>query len=62
MEVELLTGQEAADLLRISKSTLAKLRRDGDISAVAIGRRVFYRRESVLKFIASSESSTTNKE
>jgi excisionase family DNA binding protein len=56
MEQDLLTGKEAAELLRISESTLAKLRREGHVAAVSIGRRVLYRRESVLNFVASSES------
>lgn len=46
----LLTRPEAARLLRISVSTLDRLRAAGQIPAVTIGRHVFYRRADLEKY------------
>lgn len=55
MEVELLTGKEVANMLRISPSSVTSLRNSGALPFVRIGRRVLFTREAVLKFIADMQ-------
>lgn len=55
----LLTGKEAAELLRVSQSSLAALRRKG-LPCVKLGKRALYKRDAILKFI--DEQQTTTKE
>ena len=53
----LLTEREAAKYLRVSPRTLWTLRRDGKARATVIGRKVFYTRDNLDRFIAESEKS-----
>ncbi|MFH4963660.1 helix-turn-helix domain-containing protein [Gaetbulibacter sp. M235] len=49
----LLTRKETAEYLRIALSTLWKLTKLGQIEAVYIGNRVFYKEEAVEKALQS---------
>lgn len=55
MTDELCTSKEAAAMLRVSPSTVTALRKRGQLAYVQIGRKVLYRKASVLKFIADRE-------
>jgi excisionase family DNA binding protein len=48
----LLTQEEAARTLRISKTSLWRLRNRGKIRTVLVGKRVLFRQEELEKFIA----------
>jgi excisionase family DNA binding protein len=48
----LLTQEEAARTLRISKTSLWRLRNRGKIRTVLIGKRVLFRQEELEKFIS----------
>jgi predicted DNA-binding transcriptional regulator AlpA len=53
-EEELLNASETIAFLRVSRPTYQKLRRDGDIKAVAISeRRILYRKSDLLAYINS---------
>lgn len=47
----LLNSKEAAALLRISPSALIGLRKTGGLPFVRLGKRILYKRESLLDFI-----------
>jgi excisionase family DNA binding protein len=51
----LMTAKEASDFLRISRTTLSRLVRDGRIPAVRIGGRVLFRQESLDELVARAE-------
>ncbi len=51
----LLNEREAAKYLRISARNLWTLRRAGKVTATPIGRKVFYRRENLDRYIGESE-------
>jgi excisionase family DNA binding protein len=51
----LLTAKEASDFLRISRTMLSRLVRDGQIPAVRIGTRLLFRQESLDALIARAE-------
>lgn len=55
---ELLTEEETARVLRVSRMTLYRQRRDGHIPSVRIGRRVFYRKADLLRLLSGDESDT----
>jgi len=56
MEHELLTAKEVMGYLRISKSTLYRLIRDGRLKRIRIGRRaVRYRRQDVLALVEGAQ-------
>jgi hypothetical protein len=58
---ELLDAKEAALTLRVSTSTLAKLRvAGGGPGYVKIGRRVFYRREDLINFLRGRRRFSTS--
>ena len=48
-EEELLTRDEASNLLKINLSTLWRWTKDGKLSAYGIGNRVFYKKDELLK-------------
>lgn len=57
---ELLTAQEAADYLRLAKSTLAKLRCIGGSPIyVQLGRRIAYRRAELDAWLAKRAARNT---
>lgn len=57
---ELLTAQEAADYLRLAKSTLAKLRCiGGGPPYVQLGRRIAYRRADLDAWLAKRVAKNT---
>jgi len=47
---------EAAKYLRVSPRTLWTSKKSGKIAFVQLGRKVFYRREALDRFIAERES------
>jgi predicted DNA-binding transcriptional regulator AlpA len=56
-----LTASEAANLLGLAPSTLAKLRLNGNGPAYCkLGRRVVYRREDLVKWLASHVARDTS--
>ena len=58
MAIELLTNRKAAELLGLSRKTLARWRWKGKGPAFRkIGRRVRYARQDLEEFIASSSAS-----
>ena len=48
-EEELLTRDEASNLLKINLSTLWRWTKDGKLNAYGIGNRVFYKKDELLK-------------
>jgi excisionase family DNA binding protein len=59
LELGLLTTKEAAAKLRISPSALHKLRMEGLITFIRIGRKVFYKEESLSEFVNNSQRIVT---
>ena len=58
---EVMTSGEAAALLRVSQSFLAKARMNGSGPAFAkIGARIVYRREALLRWLADREHFSTS--
>lgn len=57
-EHHLLTVKEAASMLRLSVSALTALRTEGKLPYVRLGKRVLFKRETLLQFI--NEHQTTN--
>lgn len=57
-EHHLLTVKEAANVLRLSVSALTALRTAGDLPYVRIGKRVLFKRETLMQFI--NQHQTTN--
>jgi excisionase family DNA binding protein len=47
----LMDYDDLASVLRLSKPTLSRLVRDGEIDVIRVGRRVLFRPEAVEKFI-----------
>jgi excisionase family DNA binding protein len=52
--MNLLTQQEAANILRISKTSLWRLRTQKKIKTVLVGGRVLFQKEEIEKFIADN--------
>lgn len=50
---ELLTEVEAAEFLRISKLSLWRLRKRGEIPFVRLTKKLLYRRADLVAFVAS---------
>lgn len=55
MEHELMTMKEAAAYLRLSVATLASMKKNGDVPFIRLGRRIMFRKETLLNFVASKE-------
>jgi excisionase family DNA binding protein len=53
---DVLTEAEAAAVLRVSRMTLFRMRRDGRISAVKVGRKVLYRKSDLRRLIGGEET------
>jgi len=53
---ELMTRQEACDVLRISKPTCDRMLNDGELECVKIRRRVFVRASSVRSIVAGKQA------
>ena len=51
-----LTEDETARLLRVSRMTLYRLRRDGRIGSVRVGRRVLYRKADLRLLLAGEDA------
>lgn len=54
-KLDLMTLKEAASMLRVSKSVVDKLRKDGELASLKIGRRVFIRKQTLLDYVEQSE-------
>lgn len=54
---EVLTPEEAAQLLRISKKTLLRHARQGTVPGLKLGRVWRFRRTELLKLLATEETS-----
>jgi excisionase family DNA binding protein len=52
--LNLLTIDEVADLLKVSKVQLWKLRRDRKIRFVKVGNKAVFRREDIERFISQN--------
>lgn len=50
-DLGLLTTKEAAELLRLSPSAVLKLRMEGQIPFVKLGKRVFFKRDALVKYV-----------
>ena len=50
-DLGLLTTKEAAELLRMSSSALQKLRYAGKIPFVKLGKKVFFKKDALVKFV-----------
>lgn len=56
---EVLTSDEAADLLRITPETIRRMVRRGDLSAQRIGGRIRITRASLQAWLANTSTSNT---
>jgi excisionase family DNA binding protein len=54
-ELGLLTTKEAADLLRLSPSALQKLRMDGSLPFLKLGGKVFFKKETLAKYVEDQQ-------
>jgi len=54
-QLDLLTLKETASMLRVSKAVVDKLRKDGKLASLTIGRRVFIRKQTILDYVKASE-------
>ena len=50
-DLGLLTTKEAAELLRLSPSAVQKLRMEGQIPFVKLGKKVFYKKDALIEFV-----------
>jgi len=50
-QLELLNTKEAAQFLRLSPSAIHKLRKEGSIPFVQLGKKVFFKKESLVEFV-----------
>lgn len=58
-ELGLLNVKEAAELLRLSETAIQKLRKAGAIPFVKFGSKVYYRKESLIKYVEDQETINT---
>ena len=56
--MEILSEQELASLLQISKWTVRKWRLEGGLPHIQVARRIFYRMETVQTWMAEMERSS----
>ena len=57
---KLLTPQQVAELLEVKPSTIYQWTHQGFIPHVKIGRMVRYRKETIIKFLADNERTSTS--
>ena len=50
-DLELLTTKEAAQFLRLSPSAIHKLRKEGELPFVQLGKKVFFKKESLVEYV-----------
>lgn len=50
-ELDILTTKEAAQFLRLSPSAVHKLRKEGELPFVQLGKRVFFKKESLVEYV-----------
>ncbi len=61
-DLGLLTKKEAAEFLRVSISTIEKLRYDGSIPFVKLGKRVFFKKTALADYVERQQFTYANKE
>jgi len=49
--LELLTTKEAAQFLRLSPSAIHKLRKEGELPFVQLGKKVFFKKETLVEYV-----------
>jgi NitT/TauT family transport system substrate-binding protein len=54
-EIDILTTKEAADMLRLSPAAIHKLKREGKLPFVRLGRKVFFKKSTLQNFVSESE-------
>jgi excisionase family DNA binding protein len=54
-DLGLLTTKEAAELLRLSPSAVQKLRMEGQIPFIKLGKKVFYKKDALIEFVEKSQ-------
>jgi excisionase family DNA binding protein len=54
-DLGLLTTKEAAELLRLSPSAVQKLRMEGHIPFIKLGKKVFYKKDALIEFVEKSQ-------
>lgn len=55
MDLDIVTTNEAAEMLRMSPAAVHKLKRDGKLPFVKIGRKVFFKKNTLKAFVENSE-------
>ena len=55
VDERLLTTQEAAEFMGVSKSFLYVMRHNDELPHVMMGRKVMYRKEALIQYIDSKE-------
>ncbi len=50
-DIELLNTKEAAQVLRLSPSAVHKLRKEGSLPFVKLGKKVFFKKESLVEYV-----------
>jgi excisionase family DNA binding protein len=50
-DLELLTTKEAAQFLRLSPSAIHKLRKEGELPFVQLGKKVFFKKETLVEYV-----------
>jgi len=59
-ELGLLSIKEASELLRLSETAILKLRNAGEIPFVNFGSKIYYRKESLIKYVEGQEIKNAN--
>jgi excisionase family DNA binding protein len=54
-ELDLLDAKEAAAFLRLSTGAVHKMKQSGELKHIRLGRRVFYRRSTLMDFVINRE-------
>jgi len=55
MDSDLMTVKEAANYLRVSAATVGALRMKGKLPFIKLGKRVMFRKETLVNYVASCE-------
>lgn len=58
-ELDLLDAREAATFLRLSTGAVHKLKQRGELKHIRLGRRVFYRRSTLMDYVLNREKTIT---
>jgi len=55
MDLGLVNTKEAAEILRVSPSALHKMRNEGELPFVKLGRKVFFKKSSLAEYVDSKQ-------